>query len=392
MKCLSSNFKKLIYCALAGLLLSGCASLPFQDTKAYFYNLYKRIPYKTDGNYRVIDIFYATDRNVESINDQSPIFGSDLAKEMTYGELNVKISPGVTIGTMLPNRLKRHGVIGVQEVSKLSDKDFIAKLSEAVAASPHKSLMVMIFGYKDNFEATAIKASYFAYLLDLNTPILVFDWPGDQSISIGGYLKAQGYAKDSGPYLGELLVKVIRQVKPDKLWVNASSLGCQVVCDAFDYMYKFPDMADPDYEIDHVVLSAPDVGQKEFNEQFKKELSSMAKKLTTYVSSNDDALLMSALINNEERLGRQRGKEPDQMDEARDILYLKSLDPDKITLVDVTPINKASYGHGYYLESPEFYDDFYMRILDKEPNVNRRLYLLKFKGNTDYWVLQGGNK
>lgn len=392
MKIRTQYLKNLTLCACAIFLLSGCASLQAKNAKTYFANLYKRIPYETSGNYRVINIFYATDRNIKSIKDQSPTFANTLSKEMTFGELNVKINPGVTIGTMLPNKLKRHGVIGVQEVNKLDDKDFIAKLSEAVAASPHKSLMIIIFGYKDNFEATAIKSSYFTYLLDINTPVLLFDWPGDQSVSIGGYLKAQRYAKDSGPYLGELLVKVIRQVKPDKLWVNASSLGCQVVCDAFDYMHKLPDMADSEAEIDHIVLSAPDVGQKEFNEQFVKELSTMSKKLTTYVSSNDDALLMSAFINHDARLGRQKVKEPDQMDETKDILYLKSLDPNRITLVDVTPINKASYGHGYYLESPEFYDDFYMRLLDKEPNVNRRLYLLKFKGNTDYWVLQGGNK
>ena len=69
--------------------------------------------------------------------------------------------------------------------------------------------------------------------------------------------------------------------------------------------------------------------------------------------------------------------------------YLKSLDPEKITVIDVTPINNASFKHGYYLESPEFFDDCYMRIFDKEPNTNRRLYLLKAKDDTDYWVLQG---
>jgi hypothetical protein len=56
----------------------------------------------------------------------------------------------------------------------------------------------------------------------------------------------------------------------------------------------------------------------------------------------------------------------------------------------VTPINRSSFKHGYYLESPDFYDDFYLRVFDKEPNVNRRLYLLKYKNNVDYWVMQSG--
>lgn len=374
------------------MLLSGCSSLPIQGARSYFDNLYKRIPYKTDGSYRVIDIFYATDREALDASAPSPEFGKRIAKDMTYGQLSVKIDPSVSIGTMLPNKLKRRGVIGVQDVGKLDDTAFMTKLSDAVQASPHKSLMVLVFGFKDNFEATSIKASYFTYILDINTPVLLFDWPGDQSVDIGGYLKARKYASESGPYLGKLLMKVVKEVKPENLWINASSLGCQVVCDAFDYMHKHPDLADPETEIDHVVFAAPDVGEDEFDHQFKEELSALSGKLTTYVSSNDDALLMSAFITGKHRLGRQTSNIHEQTEEAKDMLYLKSLSPDKITLIDVTPINKASYGHGYYLESPEFYDDFYSRMMGSTSNTNRRLYLLKYKGNTDYWVLQGGNK
>jgi esterase/lipase superfamily enzyme len=181
-------------------------------------------------------------------------------------------------------------------------------------------------------------------------------------------------------------------VKPEKLWVKASSLGCQVVCDAFEEMYKEPVCADSEIEIDHVIFAAPDVGQGEFDTKFKEQLTSMTDRLTTYVSSDDEALLMSGMINHEQRLGRQniRAQEPSQMEEMKGLLYIKSLDPDRVNVIDVTPINDSSYKHGYYLECPEFFDDFYQRIFDKNPGMNRRLYLLKAKDGTDYWVLQGG--
>ncbi|MDD5437395.1 MAG: alpha/beta hydrolase, partial [Candidatus Omnitrophica bacterium] len=147
---------------------------------------------------------------------------------------------------------------------------------------------------------------------------------------------------------------------------------------------------DPDHEIEHVLLAAPDVSRDQFNDKFKKEFETLSKKLTAYVSSEDGALLMSGLINQDDRLGREkmRIKDPEQFEEARGILYLKSLDPDRFTVIDVTPVNNSSFRHGYYLECPEFYDDFYMRILDAKPNVNRSLYLLKSKTGTDYWVMQ----
>jgi len=81
-------------------------------------------------------------------------------------------------------------------------------------------------------------------------------------------------------------------------------------------------------------------------------------------------------------------KDPEQLEEARDLLYTKSLAPERLMVIDVTPINHASFKHGYYLECQEYYDDFYMRIFDTEPRLNRRLYLLKTVEGVDYWVMQ----
>ena len=373
------------------IFLSGCSSLPIKTTQNYsLEDLYKRINYRTEGRYRAINIFYATSRAVDYASAASPDFRHELAKETTYGTLDIKIDPRLKIGTMLPDKIKKNGLIELQEIKRLDADIFIKELSEAVKASPHNSVLVLVFGYKDGFEATAMKAAYFTYLLDVNTPVLLFDWPGDQPVDIAGYAKAQSLASASGPYLADVLAKVVREVKPEKVWIQASSLGCQVVCDAFDTLYKYPDFADPDLEIDHVLLAAPDVSQNQFNNKFKKEFDAISRKLTAYVSSDDGALLMSGLINQDARLGRtkMRIKDPEQLEEARGVLYLKSMEPDRFTVIDVTPVNSSSFRHGYYLECPEFYDDFYMRILDAKPNINRCLYLLKFKTGADYWVMQ----
>ena len=386
------NRPKKILTIICGIIfLSGCSVLPIRTSQKYsLEDLYKRINYRTEGSYRVVNIFYATSRDIEYASDGSPEFKPKLGKETTYGTLDIRMDPRLKIGTMLPDKIKKNGLIELEGTKRLAADAFIKELSEAVKASPHKSVLVLVFGYKDGFEATAMKAAYFAYLLDVDTPILLFDWPGDQPVDISGYVKAQVLASASGPYLADVLAKVVREAKPAKVWIEGSSLGCQVVCDAFDQLYKYPDFADADLEIDHVLLAAPDVSQDRFNDKFKKEFEVISRRLTAYVSSDDNALLMSGLINQDKRLGREklRIKDPEQLEEARGLLSLKSLDPDRFTVIDVTPINNASFRHGYYLESPEFYDDFYMRILDAKPNVNRCLYLLKFKTGADYWVMQ----
>ncbi|MDD5547219.1 MAG: alpha/beta hydrolase [Candidatus Omnitrophica bacterium] len=373
-------------------ILSGCAALPVKKGQSYSLDdIYKRMGYKVEGGYRVVNIFYATSREVDYTAKPFPAFKAKMAGETTYGTLDIRMDPRVRIGTMLPDQLKKNGIIELQETKRLDPDAFSKQLSEAVQASPHKSLLVLVFGYKDGFEATAMKAAYFAYLLDVNTPVLLFDWPGDQPVSIGGYMKAQSLAGASGPYLANVLAKVVREVKPKKLWIEASSLGCQVVCDAFDTLYTQPDFADADIEIDQVILAAPDISRNKFDEKFEKEFTAISKKLTAYVSSDDNALLMSGIINGEKKLGREklRVTEPEQLEEARGVLYLKSLDPERFMTIDVTAINNSSFKHGYYLECPEFYDDFYMRIFDTQPNINRHLYLLKYSNGADYWVMQG---
>ncbi|MGB2706236.1 MAG: alpha/beta hydrolase [Candidatus Omnitrophota bacterium] len=379
-----------------GVLLSGCAYFPIQTAAPYIKDLYRRIPYKIDGRYRVIEIFYATSRVVEGGADLSSSFLPELAEETSYGRMNIKVDPRLKIGRMRPAGLKKRGMIEMQDVSELGSGDFMQQLGAAVKNSPHNSLLVVAFGYKDDFEITAIKAAYFAYLLDVNTPVLLFDWPGDQPVSIGGYKKAKSLAAASGPYLGELLARIVREIRPQRIWIQSSSLACQVVCSAFEHLYKYKDFADSDFEIDHVILSAPDVDADEFDETFKDEIAALTRHLTSYVSSDDEVLLLSGIIDGEKKLGRhvikptEHVRDHREFEEMKDLLYLKSLHPDKIALVDVTPINRASYRHGYYLESPEFFDDFYSRIISEQPTVNRRLYLMRVKDKVDCWVLLGG--
>lgn len=372
------------------LLTNGCSSVT-PKLSANTANLLKRIPYKTEDKYRIINIFYATSRKThEPINSPSS-FKSHIAEQTSYGSADIKIDPTLTIATMLPKWYKRNEIIGIKNIHPLNVDEFMKELAIAVENSPHKSILVQVSGYQDNFEYTAIKTAYFSYLLDVNTPTLLFDWPGDQPTRIRGYLRAESLATKSGQYLANVLIKIIREIKPAKLWISASSLGCQVVCSAFAEMYKQTGAIEEDAKIDEVILAAPDVRKGEFDEKFKDQINAFSKSLTVYLSSNDRALLLSSIIDIHRKLGRQHIQTlqtHDQYEEAKELLYLKSLEPKRINLVDVTPINTATYRHGYYLEAPEFFDDFYLRIFERPPHVNRNLYLFTSEDGLDYWILR----
>ena len=71
-----------------------------------------------------------------------------------------------------------------------------------------------------------------------------------------------------------------------------------------------PALGDAEKEIAHVVLAAPDVAQDEFDEKFAAQIRQLSKHLTVYVSSTDQALLLSQWINRRSRVGRVARRSP----------------------------------------------------------------------------------
>ena len=67
----------------------------------------------------------------------------------------------------------------------------------AVQAAPHKSVLVVVWGFRDWFQSAALKTAFTAYVLDINTPVLLFDWPGNQGQGASGYRASRQVAYQS---------------------------------------------------------------------------------------------------------------------------------------------------------------------------------------------------
>jgi esterase/lipase superfamily enzyme len=182
---------------------------------------------------------------------------------------------------------------------------------------------------------------------------------------------------------------IIHEIKPDRLLLIVNSMGAQVVIDAFSLLYREADMADTQTEIENVVLTAPDVDHEEFNNEFKKEIKALARNLTVYVSSNDRALLMSRIINRGKRLGESTLK-PDQMEEAVRVANLVEPGSNLIVLVDVKPVKRPRNFHNFSLETPEFFDELFLRLTNTDTPNSRPMYQVEAPNGAVYWVLTRG--
>jgi esterase/lipase superfamily enzyme len=340
------------------------------------------------GTYRY---FFVTNRVPE--RDEGPIeerYGRERDDDLKFGFFDTKIEPSLGLGMLLnPTEWFQNEEITLQDIQELNETAFVAKLRDQVEKSSHRSLLVLLHGYKEAFPSALRKTAFFGHVIDINSPILLFDWPGNQGATLPGYRRARRVAEASGPDLAHALELIIRQVRPEKLWVVANSMGGQVVVDAFSYLYAEADLADAETEIEDVILTAPDVDHEEFNQQFKQEINALARNLTVYVSSNDRALVLSRIINRARRSGEST-LTPDQLEEAVRVLELVEPDSELVTLVDVTPVNRTRNFHNFSLETPEFFDDLYLRLTNEGSPRSRLRYQIKTPDGSVYWVLTQG--
>ena len=282
--------------------------------------------------------------------------------------------------------------IQLKNVQALGQEAFVAQLREQVAASPRRSLLIIVHGFREAFQSALRKTAFLAHVLDINTPTLVFDWPGDQGSSLRGYRRARRVAHESGAELADTLKLVINDIRPERLWLMANSMGGQVVVDAFSLLYRDANFSDGQTEFENVMLTAADVDHTDFNSLFKQEIMALTDNITVYVSSNDRALLTSRFINRGRRLGESTldPANPDQLKQAESFSQLLEPNNDRLVLVDVTPVNRTRNFHNFSLETPEFFDDLFLRFTGSKIPQSRELYPVQTTSNTRYFVLTRG--
>ncbi len=353
--------------------------------------LFRRMTVAKLAEQGVYRFFFATNRRSEaqdgSVEDR---FGNERGDALTFGSFDTKIEPTLGIGMIInPTDWFQNEAIKLQDAKVLDREAFVQQMRELVQESPYRSVLIVVHGFREAFPSALRKTAFLGHVLDINTPVLLFDWPGDQGTSLRGYRRAQGVAKDSGAELAATVELIIRDVQPDRLWLIANSMGAQVVADAFSLLYQQADLADAETEIEDVILTAPDVDTEEFDQRFKQEIRALADQLTVYVSSNDRALLMSRIVN----WGRRRGEStlgPEQLEEAISVVDMMEPNGQLITLVDVTPVNRTRNFHNFSLETPEFFDDIFLRLTNRDPPRSRLLYKVKTPDDKTYWVLTRG--
>lgn len=338
--------------------------------------------------------FYVTNRRPLDLH--GPVegrFAVDRGESLSFGSFDTSIEPTLGLGIIIdPSAWFLNEEIKLRDVRALQQEAFLEKLRQQVEASPQRSLLLIVHGFREAFPSALRKTAFLAHVLDIDTPVVVFDWPGNQGSSLRGYRRAREVARASGAELASTLKLIIEEVRPRRLWLGANSMGGQVVADAFSVLSQDPQFSDPAPEIENVLLSAPDVDRASFTDRFKRDMRNIAGNVTVYVSSNDRALLVSRIINRGARLGESSldPRNPGQLEEAEQFYDMLEPGDSRLVLVDVTSVNRTRNFHNFSLETPEFFDDAFLRLTGPSNLTTRELYLIRTPDGSHYHVLTRG--
>ena len=329
-------------------------------------------PFSVSRNFNET-IGYVTDRKPGPLADGNVTYLSEYAGQVSYGLVKVQVQLNDHAGSPLD----------AGTIKKVESRPYPAFL-EFLQAHSGKPLVIWIHGYQATFLLSTSHCAQVARDLNIDANVLTFDWANSESVL--GYTRDVAQISRSTKHLVDLLEAINNEVKPPKIIIIAHSLGCRLACLALEKLYSDPNTKS--LKLDHVIFIAPNVDRGEFDRNFKSALQALVNRLTIYVTSDDNALLLGKLLYNVDSIGLPEQFSPEtNLDEIQTFLYYEKQLPGKIDLVDVsfTPKKDFLKKHRLFLERPVL-EDLYWLIRDDYPAEKR--HLLKYNASkADYWVI-----
>jgi len=325
-------------------------------------------------NYRVYELFYATDRRNTRSPDPEKYYAGEPAQDgrLELGVCNISVPATHQRGVLeSPSYLRlefqydpdKHIMMRLPQ--PLGADKFFDKLSTRVDQSQRKEAFVFIHGYNTTFSGAARKAVQLAADLNFDGVPILYSWPSQGMFR--GYFNDEKNVAWSVPHLEAFLEQVAQRSHATRVHLIAHSMGNRAMTWALQQIAARPPGTGPRFQ--QIVLAAPDIRVNQI-QQLEKAMLPLAQRVTVYASRNDDALILARILDGVARAGER----------IRDVMV------PGIDAVDASAVRTDFVGHGYFAASASVIADLKQLLLDDASPQSRRLVPAELS-DLMYWVI-----
>jgi esterase/lipase superfamily enzyme len=350
------------------LLIAACSpgddeQLPTEDQPA--------IPVETaSGDVIRRSVPFITLRNKTGGSSASDYFGGERG-EIHTGYCDITWTP-IRLLEPIADRMPFYipsGTMTLESVIEVSDTEFWRKPADKpVVDHP----LLYVHGYNIGFEKGCSRAALFQENLRLASRFLLFSWPSDDTVT--NYTHDESDIYWSIAYIKHTLERMIEAFGEGRVDIVSHSMGTRGAVMA---LVRMRDQHSGDTPLlNHLVLVAADIDAGIFR-QYLEVIRPLVRRITLYVSDNDNALSLSEEVHGYPRLG-MTGE------------HLRNLEGIEIIDVSATGKRRAS-GHLYHLYNETAINDL-DQLLNKNKPANNRSGLQHYpQMGPGYWrLLQPG--
>lgn len=324
---------------LSVVVFSGCAVVPAEEA--------------AQPTEALVDIMYATDRNVTGNTDVMTFYGEERG-QLNFGVAQVAIRIDKSVSPFADysiwNLRFKGGTSKKAElvrIEPLNNENFLSSLSNRIQKSADKSALVYTHGYSRKFARAAKTTAMLAYELRYQGIPVLYSWPSKGSPS--AYLGDRTTIEWTVPNFYKFLKDLTLRTNVETIHVVAHSMGNQAFLAAFMRLLEDPEIT-ANWKFGEIVLVAPDVDRGIFKRDIAPVIVQADSRITLYVSSIDIPLMASRSVNLYPRLG-----------DARETpVIIKGIET-----IDASEAASLISGHTYYRESPEVLADLYYLINER---------------------------
>jgi esterase/lipase superfamily enzyme len=231
-----------------------------------------------------------------------------------------------------------------------------------------RTSLIYIHGYNTSFKDAALRAAQIGFDLHIRGITAFFSWPSQGLIK--SYFNDADMIAASEALIAEFIKTISNAIAGAKINIIAHSMGNLGLLRALTHATAKAELSG--VRFGQIFLAAPDIDPNLFR-RLASIYPSISERTTLYVSASDQALNLSGLVHENQRVGY-----------TPPVTVVPGIDTVEATNVDI-----GLLGHGYYSSAAAvLYDMAFLIRHDASPSERMRMIKSATPEGHQYWVLR----